>query len=68
MSTSIPKSWNNCATCERWAGARKLSVFRDQSEVEDTTNTGECVGGGFDRMPMSAMQSCSQWELWGLLK
>ena len=67
MSQTFPPTWQNCATCERWGGPRKLTAFRDQAEVEDTSATGECMGGGFDHMQVSAVQSCTQWKKWGVL-
>ena len=68
MPQGIPASWKNCGSCEFWSGARKPSTFRDQAEVEDTSFTGECVGGGCDRMQMTAMGNCTQWRKWGVLQ
>jgi hypothetical protein len=68
MAQTFPPSWQNCVTCERWGGPRRASTFRDQAEVDDPSATGECLGGAFDRMPMSAMQSCPQWKKWAVLQ
>ena len=67
MSQVYPTNSQNCATCEHWAGRRKPSAFRDGAEVEDINDKGECVGGGFDRMQLTAFGSCSIWRKWGVL-
>jgi len=68
MAEAYPATWQKCATCELWAGSRKLTVFRDQAEVEDPSATGECIGGPFDRMPMNAFGYCQGWKKWGVLQ
>jgi len=68
MSQTFPPSWQACLTCDYWGGPRKPSAFRDQAEVEDTSVSGECVGGGWDRTQMGALQNCPQWKKWGVLQ
>jgi len=64
----LPPSWKICVTCERWAGPRKASVFRDNVEYSDDSDKGECVGGVFDRQQMSANSTCNKWVKWAVLQ
>lgn len=68
MASSKPSSWNICVTCQYWGGSRKPSTFRDQAEYGSDQDTGECVGGGWDRLQKTAMSTCDNWEKWGALK
>lgn len=67
MAYQVPKEWHQCSTCERWAGQRKLDSFRMFVETESAMDTGECVGGPFDRMQTYANHECDQWSKWGLI-
>lgn len=64
----VTSQWRNCVTCERWAGPRKLSSFRDRVEYGSDVDAGECVGGVFDRQKVSPMVTCDKWVKWSLLQ
>jgi hypothetical protein len=53
---TVPASWKDCVTCERWGGQRKPTPFRDGVEYDPSRDNGECLGGGWDRMQIGAMQ------------
>jgi hypothetical protein len=70
MSTSKRPSQKICITCEYWGGARNASTFRDSVEYGSDLDKGVCVGGGggYNRLPVRPMGTCSKWEKWGVLK
>jgi uncharacterized protein YraI len=65
--TSTSSSWKVCSTCERWAGSRQPSHWRDRSEHLSGVK-GECVGGYWNRSQRDANSSCHEWKLWNILK
>jgi hypothetical protein len=64
---TVPVSWKDCVTCERWGGQRKLTAFRDSVEYDPSHDEGECLGGGWDRMQIGATQTCNRYERWRVL-
>lgn len=57
----------NCASCQYWSGDRKIDSSRigitfDQSE------SARCVGGGRDKVVVSAVQICQQYAKSSSLK
>jgi len=70
MSTSKRPSQKICITCEHWGGTRKASTSRDSVEYGSDLDKGECVGGGggYNRMQVRPVGTCSKWEKWGVLK
>ncbi len=66
-SNSLPKSFKVCATCALWAGRRSANPTRSLASF-DTTEKGECLGGGFNRLIMSPMATCREWQAWAVLR
>jgi hypothetical protein len=65
--TTVPSSWKDCVTCDRWGGHRKPTPFRDGVEFDPSHDNGECLGGGWDRMQMGSTQTCNRYEKWRVL-
>lgn len=60
--TTLPMASKLCSTCAFWAGARKVNP---KGGVESHPySKGRCQGGGFQYASMSALASCSRWQLW----
>lgn len=64
---SLPKSFRVCATCALWGGRRSANPTRNLA-IFDTMESGECLGGGFNRAKMFSIATCHEWEAWGVLK
>lgn len=64
---ALPSSFNVCATCALWAGARSTEPTRTLSKFDNTTK-GECLGGGFNRAQMNPLATCQQWQKWPAIK
>jgi hypothetical protein len=67
LMITVPASWKDCVTCERWGGQRKPTPFRDGVEYDPSRDNGECLGGGWDRMQIGAMQTCNRYKKWRAL-
>ena len=65
---SFSATLERCATCDRWAGERKLSTWKDSVETAGSDVSGECVGGGSNRFNTCVDGSCSQWVKWSLTR
>ncbi len=65
--TTVPSSWKDCVTCDRWGGHRKPTPFRDGVEFDPSHDNGECLGGGWDRMQMGSTQTCNRYKKWRVL-
>lgn len=68
MSQTMSANWRQCAVCEYWGGRRTATTFRDQATYDGLQAKGECLGGGFNRMQVTATQTCPKWKKWGVLK
>jgi len=58
----------NCVTCDRWGGSRKLSRFHIRAEYTDNNVKGKCTDGVWKREKTTPMQTCAQWVKWSTLK
>lgn len=59
----LSKNFKACATCALWGGRRTPDGTHSTisfSRVEK----GECIGGGFNHLPTSAMTSCNKYRQW----
>jgi len=65
---SKSSGYKGCVTCDHWAGPRKPSTFRDSAIYESDQDTGECVGGGCNRLEKKALTICPKWSKWSALK
>jgi hypothetical protein len=65
MITSLSRASKLCSTCAFWAGSRAVNPGGDV--VIHPYSKGDCKGGGFNHMAMSAMSTCHKWELWSLM-
>jgi hypothetical protein len=62
ITTSLSNKSKLCSTCAFWAGSRKV---KPSGKIEiHPYSKGECEGGGFSYVAMSAMATCDKWELW----
>ncbi len=63
--TALSREARLCSTCAFWAGSRKINL---NGCVEmHPYSKGECQGGKFKQVPMAAMATCDQWQLWLLM-
>jgi hypothetical protein len=63
----LPSAFKVCATCTYWGGPRSTDSLRAYS-VFDDKQKGECLGGGFNRLQMSANATCGRWQKWSVLR
>ena len=70
MAQKFPGSWNNCATCSFWTGAREVDFFGQWVTVEQRTSAGRCAcrASGWGRIEKEAWMSCSHYDKWGPVK
>lgn len=68
MTQVLHPSWTVCGNCERWAGPRTTTAWRDHVEVNDQNDRGECLGGGMNGNQVTTMQSCPEWKRWSVLQ
>lgn len=63
----LPPSFKVCGTCMKWAGQRSINSTRTLSEF-DPAHRGQCVGGGFNFAQVTGQTTCSEWQVWPVLK
>lgn len=57
-----------CATCERWAGPRRVNSTRSAVTTTSTAVKGECLGGGHNHALTPPTASCSKHVKWPILR
>ena len=57
-----------CATCERWAGPRKLNSTRSVVTTGSIAVKGECLGGGHNHAQTPPTATCAKHVKWPVLK
>jgi hypothetical protein len=57
-----------CATCERWAGARKVNPTRAFVSTASPTTQGECLGGAHSHAQTPASGTCGKYRKWSVLR
>jgi len=53
-----------CASCERWQGPRQAGELPDTVGIAAETDTGLCIGGGWDGSERRARSACGHWRIW----
>ena len=53
-----------CASCERWQGERTPGSEPGTVAIAAETDTGLCIGGGWDGSERRARSACGHWRLW----
>ena len=67
MGTRVKSAIPKCLSCDRWTGARRLSV--DRMSIEHAENArGECNGGPWHRTQRETISACGRWIVWAALK
>jgi hypothetical protein len=66
--TQLPSQFKCCATCEKWAGQRKVDISRIYSIFSNPNDKGECIGGTFNRQLVTAQATCPTWTKWAILQ
>ncbi|HEX6736200.1 MAG TPA: hypothetical protein VF096_15435 [Azonexus sp.] len=63
-----PVARKRCASCERWQGPRQPGPTPDSVAIAAETDSGLCVGGGWDGDLRRARCACGHWRLWPALQ
>lgn len=67
--SSFSNTQKLCGTCARWTGPRDPGRISPAMFVQVPENAkGKCMGGGFNQLQMLALQSCSQYLKWPVLR
>jgi hypothetical protein len=65
---SYSPSMRVCATCERWAGPRRVNSTRSVVSTSSTAIKGECLGGGHNHAQTPPTGTCSKHVKWPVLR
>jgi hypothetical protein len=63
-----PVARKRCASCDRWQGPRQPGETPDSVNIEAETDTGLCVGGGWNGDLRRARSACGHWRVWAVLQ
>jgi len=53
-----------CASCACWQGDRQPGPTPGTVAIHAETDSGLCIGGGWDNSERRARSACGHWRLW----